>query len=130
MPSLLHAMPGALRRDRQPVKLARQSDGEVADVDHLLHLAEAFLHDLPGLQTDQRAELRLLAAENLAEEAHQLAATRRRNVAPLPIGRLGPRDGAVDLCRRHTAQGGEPAAVDRRVDREIAVPAYGETEGR
>jgi hypothetical protein len=32
---------GALAGDGQAVQLARQADREVADVDHLLHLAEA-----------------------------------------------------------------------------------------
>ena len=38
--------PGPLRGDRAAVELARETDGEVADVDHLLHLAEALLRDL------------------------------------------------------------------------------------
>ena len=41
--------PGALRRHRAPVQLARQADGEVADVDHLLHLAEGLGADLARL---------------------------------------------------------------------------------
>jgi len=79
VPGFLHAMAGPLRGDGETIELARQTDGEVADVDHLLHLAEAFLQDLAGLQADQRAELGLFAAQHFAEQAHQLAAARRRD---------------------------------------------------
>ena len=47
--------PGPLGGDGQAVELARQADGEVADVDHLLHFAEALLRDLARLERDQRA---------------------------------------------------------------------------
>ena len=57
-------------------------DAEVADVDHLLHLAEALGHDLAGLERDQRAEVVLRRAQLLAQQAHQLAAARCGHVAP------------------------------------------------
>ena len=78
MPRLGEAVAGALRRDRAAVELPREADGEVADVDHLLHLAEPLLRDLPDLERDERAERLLLAAQLLAEQAHELAAVRRR----------------------------------------------------
>ena len=82
MPRLGEAVAGALRRDRAAVELAREADGEVADVDHLLHLAEPLLGDLPDLERDERAERLLLAAQLLAEQPHELAAMRARQVAP------------------------------------------------
>ena len=82
VPRLGEPMPGSLGGDRAAVELAREADREVADVDHLLHLAEALLRDLPDLERDERAERVLLAAELLAEQAHELAAPRRRHVAP------------------------------------------------
>jgi hypothetical protein len=46
-------VPGALGRHRAPIELAREADGEVADVDHLLHLTERLGRDLPkGLSSD------------------------------------------------------------------------------
>ena len=82
MPGLRQAMTGSLGRDRASVQLAREPDGEVADVDHLLHLAEAFLRDLPDLERHKGTERLLLAAELLAQEAHELPAPRRRYLAP------------------------------------------------
>ena len=75
-------MTGSLGRDRASVQLTREPDGEVADVDHLLHLAEAFLRDLPDLERHKGTERLLLAAELLAQEAHELPAPRRRYLAP------------------------------------------------
>ena len=85
MPGLHHAVARPLRRDRQAVELARQADREVADVDHLLHFAEAFLQDLAGLEGDQRAERLLVRAQLLAEAADQLAAL----AAPAPRAARG-----------------------------------------
>ena len=55
MPGFHHAMAGAFRRDGQAVKLARQADRKVADVDHLLHFAQAFLQNLAAFQGNERA---------------------------------------------------------------------------
>ena len=82
MPLLHHPVAGPLGGDRQAVELARQADGEVADVDHLLDLAQALGADLAGLDGDQRAEVGLVLAQQLAELTHELAADRRRHVAP------------------------------------------------
>ncbi len=49
VPLLHHAMVRPLARDGQAVKLPRKSDSEVADVDHLLYFAKAFLDDLARL---------------------------------------------------------------------------------
>ena len=49
VPGFAHRVAGPFRRHRQAVELARQTDREVADVDHFLHLAETFLQDLAGL---------------------------------------------------------------------------------
>ena len=61
MPRLHHAMAGTFAGDGQAVELARQTDREIADVDHLLHFAEAFLQDLAGFERDEAAERSLLA---------------------------------------------------------------------
>ncbi len=99
-------MTGTLRRDRTAVELAREADGEVADVDHLLHLAESFLRDLADLEGHERAERLLLAAQLLAEQANELATPRRGNRAPRGE-RLGrARDGGVGAARRRCGQRG------------------------
>ena len=62
MPAFAHMMPGALRGDGQAKELARLTDGQVADIDHLLDFAEAFLKDLAALQGDQCSQVLLMAA--------------------------------------------------------------------
>ena len=54
VPGLHHPVLGPLGGDGQAEQLARQADGEVADVDHLLHLAGGLGDDLAGLQRHQR----------------------------------------------------------------------------
>ena len=113
--------PGTLRRDRAAVELAREADREVADVDHLLHLAEPLLRDLPDLERDERAERLLLAAQLLAEQPHELATMRAREVAP-GGERLG---GAADrgIGRGLVGAGDlrDLLAGDRRADDEVAA---------
>ena len=104
---------------------AAQTHGEVADVDHLLHLAQALGQDLAHLQADQRAEHLLLRAQRLAHLAHDLAAPGRRQHAPdqervagvlhdpLVVGGAGLLD-----ARQHLAGG--------RIDRGEEVAAVGE----
>ena len=104
-----------LRRDRQAVELARQTDGEVADVDHLLHFAQPFLQDLAGLERDERAESRLAARSSspnrrtssprrgAGTDRHSLkAAAARATAAVTSVGEC------IGIC-------GDPGTVDRGV---------------
>ena len=79
---------GPLGGDGEAVELAREADREVADVDHLLDLAEALRQRLAGLERDQQAEVGLRGAQLLAEQADELAAPRRRDRAPGQEGRV------------------------------------------
>ena len=99
VPGLEHAMAGALGGDRTAEELAREPHGEVADVDHLLHLAEALLGDLAGLERDELAERLLLASQLLAEQADELAAPRCGHVAPRLEGFGGSRDCGIGTGR-------------------------------
>ena len=100
VPLLHQPVAGAFRRDRQPVQLAAQPDGEVADVDHLLHLAECLALDLAGLELHQSGEVGLVLAQHHAQSAHQFAAHRGGRGAPHAV-RLGrPIDRAVDVVVR------------------------------
>ena len=77
MPLLVHAVLRALRVHGQAVQHARLADGEVGDVDHLLHFAVAFGLDLAVLQRDQRPKRVLVRAQRVAEQADGFAAARR-----------------------------------------------------
>ena len=118
MPLLHQAMAGPLAGDRQAVELPAEADGEVADVDHLLHFAEGFLRDLAGFPADDRGQVGLVTRE---------AARRMRRTN-------SPRTGAGTMrhCRNAAARGvdrrrrpgrrrrrelGQRAAVDRRARR-------------
>ena len=88
VPLLHQAVPGSLAGDRQTVQLPAETDGEVADVDHLLHLAERLALDLADLDLHQSAEVGLVGAQQPGELADQLTAQRRRGRAPRSEGRL------------------------------------------
>ncbi|MNL85033.1 hypothetical protein D3C87_2132010 [compost metagenome] len=55
-------MAGTLGGDRQAVKLAGQTDCEIADVDHFLDFAEPFGGDLAGFDRNQAAKVGLEGA--------------------------------------------------------------------
>ena len=114
MPGLHHPVVGALGRDGAAVELARQPDREVADVDHLLDLAEALRHDLARLDGHQPAEIVLGGAQFLREDAHELATPRRRDRAPGIEGLRGPAYGRARLLRAGDPDMGDDFARDRR----------------
>jgi hypothetical protein len=64
------------------MQLARKTDGEIADVDHLLHFAQRFLRDLARLDGDEPSELGLVGAKLVAETADEPAANGRRYRPP------------------------------------------------
>ena len=90
MPSLHHSVIGALGRDGAAVELARQPDGEVANIDHLLDLANALRCDLPRLKRHKPGEIILGGAQFLRENSHELPTPRRRDLAPSIKGLRGP----------------------------------------
>ena len=121
MPGLGHAMAGALRGDGETVQLPREADGEVADVDHLLHFAEALGDDLADLERHQRAQGLLRGAQFLAKQAHQFAPPRRGNLAPGEEGALGALDDRRHVGGRRLPDPGDLGPVDRRADGERAA---------
>jgi hypothetical protein len=121
VPGLGHPVARPLRGDGQAVELAGEADGEVADVDHLLHFAQAFLQDLAGLDRDQPTQLGLVGAQLLAEQAHQLAAARARHGAPVQEGVGRALDRGVDIGFGMLGQAGDLGAVDRRPDDQRAA---------
>ena len=102
------------------MQLAREADGEVADVDHLLHLAQALRQGLAGFQGDQGAEIGLGGAQFFAEQADELAPARRGDLAPGEEGGVGGVDGGGGLGGGVHANPGDLFAGDRRRADEIA----------
>jgi hypothetical protein len=118
------------------VEHARLADGEVGDVDHLLHLAVALGLDLAHLQRNEAAEGVLVHPQRLAELAHDFAPARCRHLAPgrsgrrrrrqhrLVVGLVGGRD-----PRDHRAVGRvdrvEQAVVARRAPTVRAMAGTG-----
>ena len=119
MPGLHHAVAGPLGGDGEAVELARQADGEVADVDHLLHLAQALLRgSCRPRSVTRRPSACLVRAQLLAEQADQLAALRRRHQAPGEERGVGGGDRGSRLLR----------AVSRT--RASSAPSIGERAAR
>jgi hypothetical protein len=108
-----HAVAWALAGHGDAVELAREADGEVGDVDRLLHLAEALGADLADLERDERAE-RVLGAELVADGADDLAAHGRGDLKDsAPGGRVVELDPGERLAGRGVFGHGEtPLAWD------------------
>ena len=67
MPLLHESMLGALGANGQPVKLAGEAHGEIADVNHLLHFTFALGHDFARFQRDKTPKVMLGFAQGIAE---------------------------------------------------------------
>jgi hypothetical protein len=58
------------------------TNGQIADVDHLLHFAFAFGNDLSGLERHELTELAFQFTQRVAEATNSLAAHRPRRCSP------------------------------------------------
>src|SRR5450755_2638842 len=82
VPLFVHAVLGAFARHGEPVELARQADGEIGDVDHLLHFAFSFGQDLAHFERDQSTEIVFVQTQLVADFTNDLAAPRSGNHPP------------------------------------------------
>ncbi len=112
----------ALGGDGAAVELARQADGELADVDHLLHFAQRLGGDLADLDRHQRGQVVLVLGEQLAEPGHQRAAHRGRGAPPRRKRFGGIGDRLFGLLGGGLRDGEQHLAGDRGAGRQ-AVPA-------
>ena len=78
---------------------------------------------LPASMRDERAEVGLVLAQQLAELAHQRAAHRRRHRAPLAEGGVCGADDVADVARRCARAAARAAAGDRAARGQRAVRA-------
>eukprot|EP01132_Coremiostelium_polycephalum_P017959 gene17958-biopygen9566 len=115
VPGFTHVVARTLGGDGQAVQLARQADGEVADVDHFLHFTQTFLGDLAGFPRHQLAEVGLVLAQHVAELAHQLTTTGGRHLAPGLECMLGATDLLLHLGGAFPVHTGNPAAINGRM---------------
>lgn len=63
VPRFRQPVSGTLGRHGASVELPGETDGELADVDHLLYLAESLRGDLPGLQRHDFREVILVLGQ-------------------------------------------------------------------
>ena len=115
MPLLHQAVTRPLAGDREAVELAAQSDGEVADVDHLLDFAQRLFENLAALQRHEHRQVVLGLAEVVADPPHEFAALGRRHERAIASK---ARFAAFDRLRRASAGAGrgklrERCSVDR-----------------
>jgi hypothetical protein len=116
VPGFHHAVAGAFAGDGQAVQLARQTDGEIADVDHFLHFAQAFGGDLAGLKRHQRAQFGLGGAQFFAQQGAPVRRAAGREPRATPEGGLRPGDDGGHVGGLGLMHPGEFRAVDGRTD--------------
>jgi hypothetical protein len=121
MPLLHHAVTRAFRGDREPEQLPRQANREVADVDHLLDLAESLGADLAGLDRHQRPEVGLVFTQQAAQLADEQAADRGRHLAPRLEGFPSRAQGGLHLLGGVRAQASQGRPGDRRAGDQVTV---------
>ncbi len=124
MPGFHHAMASAFGCDGETVELTRQTDCEIADVDHFLYFAEAFRRNLASFERNETAEIFLGSAEFFTQETDQFATLWSWNSAPCAESFVSLVDDldciffAVGLDRSDlfTGDRAEASEVARRVD--------------
>jgi hypothetical protein len=120
-------VPGAFAGDGQAVQLARQADGEIADVDHFLHFAQAFAETiLPTSSVTRRAKVGL-GRRAVLRPARRTSSPRRgaRDVAPLVKGGLRAGDDGGHFVGPGLMDLGDIGAVDGRANGQRAPGQIG-----
>ena len=103
VPLLHHPMVWPLAGDGQAVELPRQADGEVADVDHLLDLAEALLEDLAAFERHEQCE-RPFAARSSSPSSRTSSPRRGAGTVRHSAKARAARSAACPHCRRSPDQ--------------------------
>ncbi|SIM25690.1 Uncharacterised protein [Mycobacteroides abscessus subsp. abscessus] len=104
------------------VQLPGEPDRELADVDHLLYLAEGLGHDLPGLDGHQLGQILFVLDQQLTQTGHQRAAYGPGGGAPLRkcLGSFGYC--RVDILCRTRGEDEERVTGDGSADGDALVP--------
>jgi hypothetical protein len=106
-------VPGAFGRERAPAQRAAQSDGEVADVDHLLDFTASLAADLPGFKGDDGCEIVDVLAKQRAQVANHFRAPGSRSRSPTRERARRSVD-RIAHARDDTVDTAESGAGDRR----------------
>jgi len=114
-------MTGSLRWHGAPVELAGQAERELADIDHLLDLAEGLRADLADLDHDQVGDVSLVLLQELAQSSHERPANGGGNGAPGQEGLMRPGDGAYHVLGRGDGQLRDGPRGDRRAGSQVAT---------
>ena len=109
VPGLHQPVAGPLGGHRAAEQLPRQADGVVADVDHLLHLAERLGGDLADLEADQGGQVVAVLAQQLAEALDDGAPHRRGDQPPLGVRLPGAGHRGRRRARRRSRPARRPA---------------------
>ena len=107
-------MAWALGLNGQTVKHSRLPDGEIADVDHLLHFPFAFSDDLAGFERDQLPEFVLELAKGVAQTSNGIAANRTRRLPPFLERLLRARNSLLIIIVSGGVNAADLFPVDRR----------------
>ena len=114
MPLLHQTMVRPFGLNRQAIQHARLADGEIADVDHLLHFAFAFGDNFSGLESDELAKFMFQFAERVSETANSVASDWTRRSPPFFERFLRAREGCLVIVVRRGSNTRQPSAIDRR----------------
>ena len=112
---LVHAVQRPFGVHGQAVQLPAETYGEVADVDHFLHLPPAFLQAFAHFVAHQSAQRVFMVAKGLAVLPHDFPAAGGRNAAPVLKGIFRRPDDLVVLLAGRNADPADEPAVDGRV---------------
>src|SRR5699024_6167464 len=97
MPGLHESVARALGRHGQAVEHAGLSDGEVANIDHLLNLTLSLGHGLTGFCLNQHSQITLVLSQQLTPAFHHSAPGRCRDCAPGLESLMGAVDGSLNI---------------------------------
>src|SRR5882762_4203504 len=123
MPLLHEPVTWSFRLNCQAIKHARLANGEIADVDHLLHFAFAFCDDLTGLESDKLAELLFEIAQRVTKTANGLTAHRTRSRPPFQERFVRTRNRLIVIVIRCSTHAGDPASINRRNLVDLRAPS-------
>ena len=112
---LVHAVVGTLRVHGQAVELTALAHREVADVNHLLNLAQSFLVALAHFVGHEGAEAFFFGPKGIAILTNNLSALGSGPFAPLDEGFCGGVHDALVIVRRCRAERRNALAIDRGV---------------